>query len=168
MREEVPAGHAGSRTQRFGTRYSRAPGWRPGGDSRILARMRVTMEPIEQHRDARGSVFEPLSPEALRGQRNAHVVLTAPGHVRGNHYHVRGTETLVVRGPALVRWREAGEARDVEVAAGEVVAFGFPAGVPHAILNTGAAEGLIVGFRDVEHDPTGADTVREVLIEPAA
>lgn len=127
--------------------------------------MSVTIERIEQRNDHRGSVFEPLAPDTLQGQRNAHVVLTGPDHVRGNHYHRRGTETLVVRGPALVRYREASEMmRDVTVSAGEVVAFRFPAGVSHAVQNTGSAEGFVVAFRDVEHDPTGADTVREVLI----
>lgn len=129
--------------------------------------VRVVRRTIEQHTDARGSVFEPLDPDAIGGQRNAHVVLTGPGHVRGNHYHTRGTEVLTVRGPALVRYREAGETEDVEVAEGDVVAFHFPANVPHAVQNTGSGEGLIVAFRDVEHDPAAGDTVREVLIEPA-
>lgn len=130
--------------------------------------MTVLIQPIDQHRDARGSVFEPIGPAALGSQRNAHVVLTAPGQIRGNHYHLRGTELLAVRGPARVRFRAEGETRDVEVGAGNVVVFRFPAGVPHAVLNTGSGEGLIIAFRDVEHDPTGADTVREVLIEPGS
>ena len=125
--------------------------------------MTVKIERIRQHTDPRGSVFEPLSADDIGAQRNAHVVLTAPGAVRGNHYHLRGTEVLAVRGPARVRWREDDEARDREVEDGEVVAFHFPPGIPHAILNTGTGDGLIVAFRDVEHDPSGADTVREVL-----
>lgn len=127
--------------------------------------MNVTVEPIAQHRDRRGSVFEPLGSDTIPEQRNAHVVLTAPGHVRGNHYHLRGTETMAVRGPALVRYRETDEVHDVEVPHGAVLAFRFPPRVPHAVRNTGTGEGLIVAFRDVPHDPTGADTVREVLIE---
>lgn len=83
---------------------------------------------------------------------------------------------MAVRVPALVRWREGadqqggdGEAepvQEVDVANGDVVVFRFGKGVAHAVRNTGTGEGLIVSFRDVEHDPTGADTLRAVLIPP--
>lgn len=133
---------------------------------------------LEQHRDHRGSVFEPLGADELAEQRNAHVVLTVPGHVRGNHWHRRGTEIMAVRGPARVRYRDMrmagptgeertpGEVRDVQVPAGEVVVFRFPPHVAHAVLNTGTVENLLVAFRDVPHDPSADDTVREVLIPP--
>lgn len=124
----------------------------------------IVLGPLEQHRDERGSVFEPLTAGALAGQRNAHVVLTDAGHVRGNHYHTRGTETMAVQGPALVRYRSDGETRDVTVEAGDVVLFRFPAHIPHAVRYDGDGQGLIVAFRDVPHDPSSADTVRDVLI----
>jgi dTDP-4-dehydrorhamnose 3,5-epimerase-like enzyme len=68
--------------------------------------VRVRIEPVIVHQDSRGSVFEPLDPERLPSQRNVHVVVTEPGRVRGNHYHIRGTEALTVQGPALVRIRD--------------------------------------------------------------
>ena len=128
--------------------------------------MGVVVEKLDQHSDHRGTVFEPLSGDDIARQRNAHVVLTGPDHVRGNHYHTRGDEVMAVRGPALVRFREDGEIRDIHVPDGDVFAFRFPAGVPHAIRNTGTSEGLLVAFREVEHDPAAEDTVREVLLEP--
>jgi dTDP-4-dehydrorhamnose 3,5-epimerase-like enzyme len=67
---------------------------------------RVRIEPVVFHQNSRGSVFEPLDPQHLAGQRNVHVVVTKPGCVRGNHYHTRGTEVVTVQGPALVRLRD--------------------------------------------------------------
>ena len=125
---------------------------------------RVLVRPVPQHTDPRGAVFEPLGAEALGHQRNAHVVLSEPGAVRGNHVHRRATEVLVVHGPALVRYREAGEVRDVDVPDAEVVSFTIPPGVPHAIVHTGSRQGLLVAFRDTAHDPDDPDTERVELL----
>lgn len=126
----------------------------------------VGVRRVEQHTDARGAVYEPLDPEALARQRNAHVVLTGPGHVRGNHLHRKSTEVLAVHGPARVRFRDAGGLRDVHVEPGDVVAFTIPPGVPHAILNTGTEPSLLVAFRDTAHDPEAPDTERVELLRP--
>lgn len=40
---------------------------------------KVTWEPLRVHRDARGSVFEPLDGQLLCDQRNLHVVVNHPG-----------------------------------------------------------------------------------------
>ena len=45
---------------------------------------RVVVQSVKTHRDARGSLFEPLSDAELAGQKNVHVVLTQPNEVRGN------------------------------------------------------------------------------------
>jgi UDP-2-acetamido-2,6-beta-L-arabino-hexul-4-ose reductase len=92
-------------------------------------------------------------------------VLTEPGCLRGNHYHERGTEVLTVVGPALVRIEEEGEAYDLNVPDGEPWRFTIPAGVAHAILNTGPAPILMVAFNSEPHDPARPDVVRRVLIE---
>ncbi len=97
----------------------------------------------------------------------AHLVLTGPGAVRGNHYHRRGTEVALVLGPALVRVRDTDGLRDHEVAAGQAVRFTFPPGVPHAMLNTGSQPLIILSFNTEAHDPAHPDVVREVLIENA-
>lgn len=127
--------------------------------------MNVIRESIPVHSDERGLVFEPIGAEALSRQQNVHVVTTLPGFVRGNHAHRHSTETVVVLGPALVRYRETGVTEDVRVGNGEVVRFDFPPGVPHAIQNTGDRPSLLVAFADVPHDAQHSDTVREVLIE---
>ena len=51
---------------------------------------RITIEAIDFRSDARGLVLEPIGADDIPLQRNAHLVLTKPGSIRGNHYHVRG------------------------------------------------------------------------------
>ncbi len=118
---------------------------------------------LDVHTDARGLVFEPLSGPELAGMRNVHLVLTEPGHVRGNHRHARGTERMVVLGPATVRVRRAGQVEETRVPAGEAWRFEFPPGVAHAVLATGERTGLLVAFRDTPHDPDQPDTFRDTL-----
>lgn len=122
----------------------------------------AAVEQIRVFSDARGQVYEPLAGEILSGQRNAHVALTEPGCVRGNHHHQRGVETTVVAGPALVRCRENGALKDFEVPAGAVFRFVFPPGVTHAIKNTGARPSAIVSFSTVSHDPS--NTIPDVVM----
>lgn len=132
-----------------------------GGDG---ARARV--EPVTIHADPRGLVLEPAGPAELPAQRNAHLVTTMPGAVRGNHYHDRGTEIAVVVGPGRVRLRESGVLRDVEVPAGEAWRFTIPPRVSHAFQNTGSAPMLLVAFNTEAYDPAHPDVVRDVLIAP--
>jgi dTDP-4-dehydrorhamnose 3,5-epimerase-like enzyme len=125
---------------------------------------RITIEPVPFPTDARGLVLEPIGPEALPLQRNVHLVLTAPGGVRGNHYHRRGTEVTVVLGPALVRYRDEDEVRDFHVPEGRAYRLTIPPGVAHAIQNAGPGPMVLVGFNTVVHHPERPDVVRDVLI----
>lgn len=122
------------------------------------------IERLRVHCDARGLVFEPLDATELGGQRNVHVAVTQPGEVRGNHAHVRATEITSVVGPCLVRLKEAGGLRDIEVPAGESWRFVIPPGVVHAFRNTGSAPLVLVSFSTEQHDPTGADARRETIL----
>ena len=122
------------------------------------------IETVGTHRDARGALFEPVDDTHLAGKRNAHVVLTEPGFVRGNHYHRVGTEIAVITGPAQVRLKEAGVLRDVEVPAGETWRFTIPPGVTHAYRNPGPGPMFLIGFNTERHDPTAPDMVREEIL----
>ena len=124
----------------------------------------VRIETLKTHRDPRGAVFEPLTDAELAGQRNVHVVLTAPNEVRGNHLHETAVETTTVVGPCLVRLKEAGSTRDVEVPAGEAWRFIIPPGVVHAYRNTGTSTMMLVSFSTNLHDPNGKDTRREQIL----
>ncbi len=126
----------------------------------------VTVEPLKSFQDARGLVFEPVSAGELQSQRNVHVVITEPGQVRGNHFHERGNEITVLIGPALLRYREADEVRDIVFQEGEVVKVSIPAKTAHAFQNTGNRPMLLIGFNTVAHDQARPDVVADVLIPP--
>jgi dTDP-4-dehydrorhamnose 3,5-epimerase-like enzyme len=125
---------------------------------------RVIVQSVKTHRDARGSVFEPLNDAELAGQKNVHVVLTQPNEVRGNHVHQTAVETTSVVGPCLVRLNEAGHIRDLEVPAGETWRLTIPPGVVHAFRNTGEGVMVLVSFSTNLHDPTGSDTARDQIL----
>jgi UDP-2-acetamido-2,6-beta-L-arabino-hexul-4-ose reductase len=127
---------------------------------------RTRVEPIALHTDPRGLVFEPADPAELSDQRNVHVAVTAPGAVRGNHYHERGTEIAVLLGPALVRVREDGVVRDVHVPPGEAYQFTFPPYVSHAFQNTGTAPMILVAFNTGVFDRVAPDVRPDPLIPP--
>ncbi len=125
---------------------------------------RVVVQSVKTHRDARGSLFEPLSDAELAGQKNVHVVLTQPNEVRGNHVHRTAVETTSVVGPCLIRLKEDGSIRDLDVPAGEIWRLTIPPGVVHAFRNTGESMMVLVSFSTNLHDPTGADTEREQIL----
>jgi UDP-2-acetamido-2,6-beta-L-arabino-hexul-4-ose reductase len=126
---------------------------------------RIVVEPITSRADARGVVIEPIGLDEIPAQKNVHLAITAPGHVRGNHFHRHGTEIAAVIGPVLIRYREGHEVRELRVAEGESYRLTFPPGVAHAFQNTGTTPQAIVSFNTLVHDPKNPDVVRDVLIE---
>jgi dTDP-4-dehydrorhamnose 3,5-epimerase-like enzyme len=125
---------------------------------------RVVVQSVKTHRDARGSLFEPLTDAELERQKNVHVVLTRPNEVRGNHVHRTAVETTSVVGPCLIRLKEAGTLRDLEVPEGETWRLTIPPGVVHAFRNTGQSVMMLVSFSTNLHDPGGSDTLREQIL----
>jgi dTDP-4-dehydrorhamnose 3,5-epimerase-like enzyme len=124
----------------------------------------VRVERLIVHEDGRGWVVEPLEPEAFGGQKNAHLALSLPGVVRGNHLHREGTEVLTVRGPALVRTRSSAVSTDVEVPEGSVFRFTIPPGVSHAVRNTGAEPSVLVSFNTRRHEPDDPDVFPDPIL----
>jgi len=127
--------------------------------------MKVSCDQLSVISDSRGLVFEPLISDDFPNQKNAHIVLSMPGVIRGNHYHIRGKETIAVLGPALVRFNENDETKNVEIPLGQAYRFVFPPGVPHAIQNLGNEPNILMTFNTVEHEPQNPDSERTVLIE---
>src|ERR1700727_1786943 len=125
---------------------------------------RATLQSVKTHRDARGTLFEPLTEAELQAQKNVHVVLTQPNEVRGNHVHRTAVETTTVVGPCRVRLKEEGEIKDIDVAAGDILRLTIPPGVVHAFRNTGRSAMVLVSFSTNLHDPEGTDTEREQIL----
>ncbi|MEN8688659.1 MAG: cupin domain-containing protein [Desulfobacterales bacterium] len=126
--------------------------------------MKVNIDQLKTLPDLRGIVFEPIDKDKINSQENIHVVISEPGAVRGNHYHLRGTETLAVVGPALIRFKENDELHDFEVPSGQVYKFIIPPKVVHAIKNIGDKPSILVAFNTVEHNPQNPDQVRENIL----
>ena len=126
--------------------------------------MRVASDEMRVISDSRGLVLEPIGPEDFPDQKNAHIVVSMPGIVRGNHFHMRGKETIAVLGPALVRFRKDDETVDIEIPSGRAYRFVFPPGVPHAIKNLSNSPNILMAFNTEEHDPLNPDTESSVLI----
>ena len=122
--------------------------------------MKVNIDQLKTLPDLRGIVFEPIDKDKINSQENIHVVISEPGAVRGNHYHLRGTETLAVVGPALIRFKENDELHDFEVPSGQVYKFIIPPKVVYAIKNIGDKPSILVAFNTVEHNPQNPDQVR--------
>jgi UDP-2-acetamido-2,6-beta-L-arabino-hexul-4-ose reductase len=114
--------------------------------------------------DSRGVVFEPVETNDIERYKNAHVVISGPGVIRGNHYHEKGEETMAVMGPALVRTRDNDQIADLEVPAGETYQFQFPPGMSHAIMNLSNQPNVLMAFNTVEHDHAHPDTVKDVIL----
>lgn len=124
----------------------------------------ISKEKLKRFVDARGLVFEPVDGDQLARQKNTHVVVSRPGAVRGNHYHRKGTEILVVCGPAMIRIRKTDEIQDLLVEPDEICRLIIPPGISHAIQNLGTKDSLLVAFNTEPHDPQHPDVVSDVLL----
>ena len=127
--------------------------------------MKVKINPLKTHTDPRGIVFEPIEQESISAQQNCHIVISKPGIVRGNHYHLYGTETIVVAGPALLKFKEDIEVYDFEVHSGQVYQFVIPPKVSHAIKNLGGKNNILIAFNTVPHDPKKPDVIIDILVD---
>jgi dTDP-4-dehydrorhamnose 3,5-epimerase-like enzyme len=126
--------------------------------------MALSCERLRVVADSRGVVFEPVGVQDISKQRNSHVVLSGPGVIRGNHYHVKGEEIMAVLGPALVRVKDDNVLGEVTVPEGEAYQFVFKPGVSHAIKNLSLQDNLLAAFNTMEHDPKNPDTVSDVIM----
>ncbi len=126
--------------------------------------MKVKIEQLKTHADLRGFVFEPIANELLSAQKNSHVVIIAPDAIRGKHYHLYGTETIAVVGPALLRFKEGNDIYDFEVPSKQVYKFVIPPRVTHAAKNTGKKDNLLIVFNTVAHSSKRSDVVSEIVM----
>ena len=126
--------------------------------------MKVKIDQLDSHSDMRGIVFEPIEKESICAQKNSHVVISEPDVIRGNHYHLNGTETIAVVGPALLRFKEGDDIYDFEVPAKQVYKFVIPPKVVHAIKNIGEKDNILIAFNTVAHNSKKPDVISEILM----
>lgn len=130
-----------------------------------MADLKLTITKLKRYEDARGLLFEPATAEEIAAQKNCHVVLSVPGCVRGNHYHHKAAEVMIVNGPMQMRFREQGQLIEHLVPAGETWKFFIPPGVSHAGKGLGPGTAFMMAFSSEMHDPAKPDLVRDLLFE---
>jgi len=113
--------------------------------------------------DPRGSSF--TLPEGwnrfLPGLADIHLTTIRPGHVRGNHYHARHKEILIVisRDEWTFYWDSgAGTAVEQRVfpGTGGVLIEVMPL-ASHAVVNSGKRDLFVAGLSDARYDPNHPD-----------
>jgi oxalate decarboxylase/phosphoglucose isomerase-like protein (cupin superfamily) len=130
--------------------------------------MNIQISEIGNCGDVRGFSFT-TPPEALEfvGQiRDMHLASTAPGAVRGNHYHVRRREAIVILPGAAwsLHWHEgedmAAQHRSFD-GNGAVLVLVSP-GNSHAVRNDGSMPLWLVACSSEPYDP--AETVARKVV----
>ena len=126
--------------------------------------MSVRITVLHARDDARGSSF--TLPLPFAELREGHVATLRPGHVRGNRFHLEGSELLVVlhRDRWSLHWDESegSPAQSRTFAGAGAVAIEIDAPSAHAIRNDGAAELQLISFSNVR-----PETRRRWLVDPA-
>ena len=118
--------------------------------------------PLDMRADDRGSFTELLKTPAC-GQFS--VSITAPGAVRGQHWHHSKWEFfMVVSGRGLVRMRKLGteEVREFPVSGEKIEALHILPGYTHELINISETENLVtLLWANEVFDPENPDTYRE-------
>lgn len=124
---------------------------------------------VETVRDHRGWVsnfldFLPITTDNLK---NVHIVSLAPGQTRGNHFHKKQHEALVVLGDEIfvrARNHETGEKYEETVGAERPVMFFVSPFVSHAFENRGEKMAYLVCFTDTVYDSDHPDSHPDSII----
>ena len=130
----------------------------------------LNITPLADHGDSRGSSFNlPDSVFRFIGQiDHAHLTTLLPNSIRGNHYHVRRKEFLVIlyTDSWTFAWSESGkESIETQRFDGQgAVLIEIAPAIPHAVRNDGATALTILAFSDQKYEPAQVDTIRKILI----
>ncbi len=129
---------------------------------------KVRITDLPDHGDVRGYSFTAPA-EALEfvgAIKDMHFASVLPGAVRGNHFHLRRREAIVIfsESPWSFHWDDAGGAapqRAEFTRTGATLILIAP-GASHAVRNNGNKLLSLVAFSSEPHDP--AETVARKLI----
>ncbi|MHA6509057.1 polysaccharide biosynthesis C-terminal domain-containing protein [Tessaracoccus sp. Y1736] len=117
---------------------------------------------LSRHADQRGSFFEVIRSHGGPGQSSFST--TAPGIVRGDHYHRRKVERFtVLAGQARISLRRVftSEVFDLDVDGDHPVAVDMPTMWTHMITNTGVEPLYTAFWTNDLFNPNAPDTIQE-------
>ena len=130
--------------------------------------MKIQITELDNHGDARGLSFTAPT-EALDfvgRSADVHLASTAPGAIRGNHYHLRRREAIVLLpGTAWsLHWDEGegASAQHRQFDGSKCVLVLVSPGASHAVRNDGEAPLWLVACSSEPYDPT--ETVARKVI----
>lgn len=136
---------------------------RPASSHYPLPVAGIEVAKLEDHGDVRGRSW--LLAEGLRflnGVEDIHMMTLLPGHTRGQHFHERKREVLVVEheGSWCLRWDDGdGEEPQAQAFDGSgAVMVSIPPGCAHAIENCGTGSMRVLGLSDRRYDPDDPDS----------
>lgn len=126
---------------------------------------------LEDKGDHRGSSFNvPEKWLALFVKaRNVHITTLRPGFIRGNHYHEKQREILMVLyGDGWVfHWTDGKDApvQSKAFSGAGAALIEIQPGQSHAVKNTGKADLWIVAVTDAPYQPSSSDSFKHILVE---
>jgi dTDP-4-dehydrorhamnose 3,5-epimerase-like enzyme len=133
--------------------------------STALAKIRI--EELATHGDRRGPAYSvpDAALEYLGTVRNVHFGLSKPGAVRGNHYHLRRREAIVVFPGSRwsLHWDEGEGSASLQRSfdGSQAVLVLLEAGASHAVRNDGDQPLWVMACSSEPYDP--AETVMRKL-----
>ena len=96
---------------------------------------------------------------------NIHLASIKSGQIRGNHFHKKQKEwILVFGGKGIFSWKEQGTTKKQEIKAGSQYLFEVDPEYPHAIKNTDDKDIYLCAFTDTKYDSQNPDSVLEKVI----
>lgn len=118
--------------------------------------------------DSRGALKKVLQQSRLDANiREAYLLFTRQGAIRGNHYHRSTLEYFfVVQGIAAIALQGPGEdaPRVMELAAEDNLLLKVPPGVAHALKNKGEGLLIILALSTQEYSKEDPDTFPQILL----
>ena len=130
--------------------------------------MRIQISELANHGDARGfSLTTPAQAlDFLGNVADIHLASTGPGAIRGNHYHLRRREAIVLLPgpPWSLHWDEGEdtETQHRQFDGGSAVLVLVSPGASHAVRNDGETLLWLVACSSLPYDPSES-VVRRVI-----
>ena len=123
----------------------------------LLERVRVLEQ--KRHEDPRGFVQKILTlsqcgGDLVRGE--VYATTANPGEVKGNHFHRwMGEWFSVIQGDGIVELcdPETGRRLSIPINGSQPCTVYVPAGLAHAVINTGGSPMICIAVAEAEHDP---------------
>ncbi|MCP4253668.1 MAG: hypothetical protein GY775_09710 [Candidatus Scalindua sp.] len=129
----------------------------------------IQAKEIEFYQDDRGWCIKPISDDEIEKGiiSDIHMVSMKPGAIRGNHYHVSKTESILIIGSTcrlLAVDNSTKEKEEKILENNEKILFVIPPDVTHAIENIGNEVSYLFCFSNVKDRSKNLDVVSNKII----